>query len=214
MCGADIVNAADLLTFLGSPPRVRSRPTIRCGAYAPSGITSGCAEQTQCPWSAHPACWDHLRVCGADKLVPFPSARERGSPPRVRSRRRGSGSVGGWRGITSACAEQTAPDALDADLRRDHLRVCGADVLTGALRNSGRGSPPRVRSRHRHMIADTAGDGITSACAEQTPSRTPKTPNCWDHLRVCGADLVFSDNSEASAGSPPRVRSRRKQTSE
>ena len=34
---------------------------------------------------------------------------------------------GGHVGIISACAEQTPPDRAPARVRRDYLRVCGAD---------------------------------------------------------------------------------------
>ena len=89
------------------------------------------------------------------------------------------------RGITSACAEQTAantsPHSSTTDhLRvcgadssgvvrsRDHLRVCGADgkVQDNATRDAG--SPPRVRSRHHGRRPPCRANRITSACAEQT----------------------------------------------
>ena len=51
--------------------------------------------------------------------------------------------------------------------------------------------------------------GITSACAEQTAVRGRRCRRSWDHLRVCGADVVPSAMAVTASGSPPRVRSRR-----
>ena len=52
--------------------------------------------------------------------------------------------------------------------KRDHLRVCGADV-NGVMDNVNKaGSSPRVRSRLPMPCVVTADHGIISACAEQT----------------------------------------------
>ena len=58
------------------------------------------------------------------------------------------------------------------------------------------------------MIADTAGDGIISACAEQTVQATEPLRLDWDHLRVCGADDDAGTRVFHALGSSPRVRSR------
>ena len=52
--------------------------------------------------------------------------------------------------------------------------------------------------------------GITSACAEQTPSPCRIFSLDRDHLRVCGADTASDLNVAVPSGSPPRVRSRRR----
>ena len=93
-------------------------------------------------------------------------------------------------------------------MRRDHLRVCGADeaAITGGLTDAG--SPPRVRSRRSWQWRLSCCAGITSACAEQTRFVIYRASHREDHLRVCGADLAPALLSLAKAGSPPRVRSR------
>ena len=63
--------------------------------------------------------------------------------------------------------------------------------------------------------ASSSGDeltlfGIISACAEQTPDSPNPTATCWDHLRVCGADLGWYRQRDAARGSSPRVRSRQR----
>ena len=130
------------------------------------------------------------------------------------------------RGITSACAEQTAantsPHSSTTDhLRvcgadssgvvrsRDHLRVCGADARVHQRQHGQVGSPPRVRSRRQGAGQCDPRRGITSACAEQTDQATGDRRPYGDHLRVCGADSDKFDVSVDALGSPPRVWSRR-----
>ena len=130
------------------------------------------------------------------------------------------------RGITSACAEQTAantsPHSSTTDhLRvcgadssgvvrsRDHLRVCGADARVHQRQHGQVGSPPRVRSRRWWHARLSLRTGITSACAEQTSAGFRRSGRCWDHLRVCGADTNAATANMPGRGLPPRVRSRR-----
>ena len=149
-------------------------------------------------------------MCGADDTSQVTTMSAMGSPPRVRSRPAGAPADPLDIGITSACAEQTSPWFDRLMVTRDHLRVCGADrTLPGTPRLS-LGSPPRVRSRRDGRPGRVLVRGITSACAEQT--RTPVTPTTRprDHLRVCGADELKQSGTGTVTGSPPRVRSRRR----
>ena len=75
-----------------------------------------------------------------------------------------------------------------------------------------RGSPPRVRSRPHPRHRRQRSRRITSACAEQTPPIASSSRCCEDHLRVCGADTTCRVTSPTLMGSPPRVRSRPKQS--
>ena len=151
---------------------------------------------------------DHLRVCGADLGLPEAYKRLDGSSPRVRSRRAVGHSQRAAVGIISACAEQTHGDFLPRVAKRDHLRVCGADIECPESRLGWWGSSPRVRSRHGNVIVDTTGDGIISVCAEQTSHCSTSARFRRDHLRVCGADLRLHRASKLDEGSSPRVRSR------
>ena len=135
-----------------------------------------------------------------------------GSPPRVRSRLRPRCGVEGFLGITSACAEQTHVQVLSEHSSWDHLRVCGADVTVTCRSRSSAGSPPRVRSRLCVPLPQVCPGGITSACAEQTMSLLACSSLYRDHLRVCGADQMEQHHTVAKVGSPPRVRSRQRQT--
>ena len=127
VCGADAKLLTPGVEYVGSPPRVRSRRSKSDYYTRWYGITSACAEQTSILPAHHSPFKDHLRVCGADQRQHVPDPAQRGSPPRVRSRRMARPRRRPAAGITSACAEQTAPTWYQARPPRDHLRVCGAD---------------------------------------------------------------------------------------
>ncbi len=174
----------------GSPPRVRSRRWSCRRPWLRGRITSACAEQTK---SSSGSCLGKY-----------------GSPPRVRSRQSGHSGLDARRGITSACAEQTTCYADKHTNVRDHLRVCGADSPACDTIHDLRGSSPRVRSRPVAAHSRFAHAGITSACAEQTRIRSARCARSWDHLRVYGADSRVLISVIFFSGSPPRVRSRRR----
>ena len=135
-----------------------------------------------------------------------------GSPPRVRSRRHRFQRYPYSPRITSACAEQTCSASRFRLNPRDHLRVCGADVVELRSPDGSEGSPPRVRSRRPRARLRDLPRGITSACAEQTCSPGTGSDGTGDHLRVCGADCKCGAGFAQRGGSPPRVRSRQTNT--
>ena len=151
-------------------------------------------------------------MCGADEVEFKVSGNVRGSPPRVRSRLQRSDHRDGPAGITSACAEQTAIHLLEPLFLWDHLRVCGADDPNAEYLGADNGSPPRVRSRQPAGVSCGPNQGITSACAEQTRPGRRRLVSRRDHLRVCGADFNMPFSVAFHAGSPPRVRSRRRRS--
>ena len=210
MCGADTARNRVSQAWKGSPPRVRSRHEPGRARQLAIGITSACAEQTVPGSCVSRICRDHLRVCGADGTMSVTQAARHGSPPRVRSRHGLEVQSHADGGITSACAEQTHPSQYSPNVMRDHLRVCGADRSFSFTDVDRLGSPPRVRSRRLPCGLMHLCRGITSACAEQTTPGSAKVSVTWDHLRVCGADMVAISLGVTVRGSPPRVRSRRR----
>ena len=208
VCGADYSHVRKTLDEYGSPPRVRSRPHAEVHVHDRLGIISACAEQTGLTPQGLRINGDHLRVCGADKAKVEQLENEKGSPPRVRSRRCSGGQGKDRGGITSACAEQTNGGCAGPSAAGDHLRVCGADQRVRVKRHGERGSPPRVRSRLSLRSIQATSLRITSACAEQTWRDRTMTRRHRDHLRVCGADRMVVLSVTRPAGSPPRVRSR------
>ena len=127
VCGADTFALMIVPPMVGSPPRVRSRPSETLHRWWRGRITSACAEQTIRGGGIIRLVWDHLRVCGADSTHTFNAGHSRGSPPRVRSRRCPVRWTVRPIRITSACAEQTKAANNGPWVSQDHLRVCGAD---------------------------------------------------------------------------------------
>ena len=70
VCGADWLPAKPDAVGRGSPPRVRSRLAARNREVRYVRITSACAEQTRNDWIFGSRSGDHLRVCGADTVLP------------------------------------------------------------------------------------------------------------------------------------------------
>ena len=67
-------------------------------------------------------------------------------------------------------------------------------------------SPPRVRGKVCHTMAEAKGLGITPAYAGKSdPEKQPGAAR-WDHPRVCGEKKRLQPTITAQPGSPPRVR--------
>ena len=132
------------------------------------GIISACAERTCCCVCLVCVLWDYLRVCGADPEGASYMRAQSGLSPRVRSGPVDQVLDGGPEGIISACAERTIISRHARDQRRDYLRVCGADGVTGMDGRMLEGLSPRVRSGRRTSAALASSAGIISACAERT----------------------------------------------
>ena len=129
VCGADQVAQIAASIREGSSPRVRSRLVVQQRVLHRGGIISACAEQTWTGRRRGLSARDHLRVCGADDHDHVVGRATGGSSPRVRSRLRARLAAAVEVGIISACAEQTRSLLPLSPGRRDHLRVCGADVV-------------------------------------------------------------------------------------
>ena len=187
VCGADIKNSAFNNPSSGSSPRVRSgrHPPVEEDGLC--GIISACAERTDRSPFLKSSCW--------------------GSSPRVRSGLDPFQWEGESDGIISACAERTIRKCCMVASKRDHLRVCGADVREMEMRGESPGSSPRVRSGRMFSTNTIRGYGIISACAERTSRKCLMACPIRDHLRVCGADLSLDNFPCIMAGSSPRVRS-------
>ena len=207
MCGADWGLAYAGMSVTGSSPRVRSGPEDASPRGGGVGIISACAERTSRRRSPRRCGRDHLRVCGADVDASSSCGLLQGSSPRVRSGQRVHRRHLRRRGIISACAERTVVVPLALLVRRDHLRVCGADGVKAAAGLFKSGSSPRVRSGPACLARRRASLGIISACAERTTRVCPCSRGPWDHLRVCGADADAAEQRVALSGSSPRVRS-------
>ena len=71
-------------------------------------------------------------------------------------------------GTTSACAENTQANDCSVSKLRNYLRVRGEyGIRLGKCRGTGE-LPPRARRILAGPVKDFAGNGTTSACAENT----------------------------------------------
>ena len=84
--------------------------------------------------------------------------------------------------------------------------MCGNHVLADAAKNTGTGSPPRVREPHRSLELFSVVVRITPACAGTTSSQTVWHLSGGDHPRVCGNHQMWGKSFGYVPGSPPRVR--------
>ena len=135
------------------------------------GITSACAENTFQWYKTYNQIWDHLRMCGEHISSSTRFLTILGSPPHVRRTLLVDDQQTGVWGITSACAENTAPDLAVTNSLKDHLRMCGEHATTKSILVVLTGSPPHVRRTLSLLTTFPFGNGITSACAENTKSR-------------------------------------------
>ena len=133
-----------------------------------------------------------------------------GSPPRMREIP-GIISVRALLlGITPAYAGKTHAQSSYLSGSQDHPRVCGKDSAAYNQRMYQMGSPPRMRERHFKAILPFYDSGITPAYAGKTRTTVAILTLTRDHPRVCGKDSHTNAPLCVFAGSPPRMRERRR----
>ena len=152
---------------------------------------------------------DHPRVCGEhqrDQLLlrekPGSSPRMRGTLIRDRSRNHSTG-------IIPAYAGNTDRRTRNCRIRWDHPRVCGEHSGCSISRLYARGSSPRMRGTHAHLLAQKTGKGIIPAYAGNTRSTEAGACPWWDHPRVCGEHRLAESIASGLEGSSPRMRGTR-----
>ena len=145
-------------------------------------------------------------MCGEQLQEVFPGADVKGSPPRVRGtdahtviRLRKSR-------ITPACAGNSCPGGRFHYRDQDHPRVCGEQCYLSEQQWRYKGSPPRVRGTGLSVVAIHSDEGITPACAGNSPYFPAQLAFFWDHPRVCGEQNFCCTLLLSNLGSPPRVR--------
>ena len=153
VCGENAIQNEPWVDTVGSPPRVRGK---RSSAAAPAPgrrITPACAGKTHNSIQQESSSQDHPRVCGennfSDCLIPL----RKGSPPRVRGKRKQRYSFPYSHRITPACAGKTIRKNYYNFLYRDHPRVCGENFMPYHAPYFVKGSPPRVRGKHGNQRA-------------------------------------------------------------
>ena len=133
----------------GSPPHARGRRQNASTVCQWTGITPACAGKTTIVTLILLRQSDHPRMRGEDFSFPFRFLSAAGSPPHARGRRRGGVGVGGFAGITPACAGKTSTWRWYGEAWRDHPRMRGEDGLCTSPVSYRYGSPPHARGRRQ-----------------------------------------------------------------
>ena len=109
-------------------------------------------------------------------------------------------------GTTSACAENTTPDPLNAKTHGNYLRVRGEYRTCGACERFCGELPPRARRIHERDGWAHVLRGTTSACAENTWRAAQRDHDAGNYLRVRGEYRLKAGVIEKIMELPPRAR--------
>ena len=127
-CGENVVSGSVLALGSGSPPRLRGKHRLLPGLQLGQRITLALAGKTYWRQQADQALSDHPRACGENWHHPGAVASPRGSPPRLRGKRRSQNWVLMRLRITPALAGKTILRLSSIIVHADHPRACGENV--------------------------------------------------------------------------------------
>ena len=146
-------------------------------------------------------------MCGEKIFCPFGGGwKNGGSPPRMRGKVTTFFAIVAIVGITPAYAGKSTPLLLPKTFCRDHPRVCGEKLRKEEARETGLGSPPRMRGKVYMRCCACLPPRITPAYAGKSNRDQTILTTFEDHPRVCGEKDGRLDFSMLQKGSPPRVR--------
>ena len=129
-CGENGISVPSVKTITGSPPRMRGKLAMLMLCALRPGITPADAGKTCKLWRKPLLCRDHPRGCGENTVLRRQASRVRGSPPRMRGKLHGPRRHGENRGITPADAGKTRTRPNPNNVRQDHPRGCGENLIT------------------------------------------------------------------------------------
>ena len=191
---------------IGSPPRVRGKPSGKTTLRDVPRITPARAGKTTVAGAGGITATDHPRACGENSLKSLKAVASYGSPPRVRGKHWTHWTITDNPGITPARAGKTHAAAVSAARIRDHPRACGENVNRLTACGQNKGSPPRVRGKPSYNSSNRSSTRITPARAGKTRRAFWNRRTVRDHPRACGENSFVKFPIKMSLGSPPRVR--------
>ena len=112
--------------------------------------------------------------------------------------------------ITPADAGKTQYHQLFYHRLPDHPRGCGENSALHELQERAAGSPPRMRGKQHPYPRHERHGRITPADAGKTSGKSLCKTVAPDHPRGCGENRYLTNNGGFPAGSPPRMRGKRK----
>ena len=134
------------------------------------------------------------------------TARQTGSPPRMRGKEFVNHNRSRQSGITPAYAGKSLACRSFLISHRDHPRVCGEKKLCCSVLTSIIGSPPRMRGKESSTLMKNMEMRITPAYAGKSLPWSSSAKGSGDHPRVCGEKITLSRIIFHLQGSPPRMR--------
>ena len=188
------------------PPRARRIPTAEVAGAIASRTTSACAENTFIELAIAGYIRNYLRVRGEYFTAFTQSGSCRELPPRARRIPTRENLIQQNRGTTSACAENTTPDPLNAKTHGNYLRVRGEYRTCGACERFCGELPPRARRIHCVRESIRVKTGTTSACAENTGRYSCWSSRIRNYLRVRGEYPISRNRKGSLSELPPRAR--------
>ena len=188
-CGEHPFPAPDMITSMGSSPRMRGAPTRRLEKYVPVRIIPADAGSTGLRPGEGLASEDHPRGCGEHEVFTRWIEDEQGSSPRMRGAPCDDFQTAWFEGIIPADAGSTA------------LGVAGAVLDTG--------SSPRMRGARSGSVGMVPLVRIIPADAGSTASVWGSSRGRPDHPCGCGEHAGAPPSVAGLAGSSLRMRGAR-----
>ena len=168
------------------PPHARRIPgTCRLDQDV-AGTTSACAENTSRNSPVGLQCRNYLRMRGEYSFMTPATVLVSELPPHARRILLKVYSSLVVCGTTSACAENTRGRQCDPGHVWNYLRVRGEYRFCHEVYRCFEELPPRARRIRGKAVQTSSANGTTSACAENTVWRAPRSHPRWNYLRVRG----------------------------
>ena len=194
----------------GSPPRMRGKLSSSAAVRPCGRITPAHAGKTFSKSAAAELIADHPRACGENIGGKATALKRLGSPPRMRGKQPLSSHCRCSRRITPAHAGKTKAASTHERGTLDHPRACGENRLISMCPKPCYGSPPRMRGKLPCSPQSYAIRRITPAHAGKTLYAVQRTQRRADHPRACGENIEYQSLQTEDAGSPPRMRGKRR----
>ena len=205
-CGENLLDGDPPPPTTGSSPRVRGKHHPLRRRWTTQRLIPARAGKTCCRWRGHRRGRAHPRACGENDQDNDPLGRDRGSSPRVRGKRMGTGLLTVRLRLIPARAGKTFWLNSNVFVLGAHPRACGENRLRGRFPLADQGSSPRVRGKLVMGPRLIAVLRLIPARAGKTDGACPWRGRHWAHPRACGENAHAATNAAAPPGSSPRVR--------
>ena len=167
-CGENPLGVMRASTSVGSPPRMRGKPTSKTAIIFCRRITPADAGKTVLLRKSNPQGQDHPRGCGENCRCLSRALSKAGSPPRMRGKPGADIAVWAVSGITPADAGKTISTVRGGRDAEDHPRGCGENQFAQFIYPPLLGSPPRMRGKPVVPADISTKSRITPADAGKT----------------------------------------------